>query len=399
MSKTFSASARQPKAAVSSIAFTFTFLASLATVAAAAVGTEILRPNTQAPRGISPGRITGIGTTPAQHAQTGKPVVIVVTGSGRRCGQIRVDFGDQFPPVVVSGDFPITVPAHTYIRPGTITLKATPMSSDCDGEASTPLTLKGENLDVSSKLGIAKDALRFEKGERPEIHVVVPTTPVQHLACGLTAANYPGSELLIGGKNFGSEPGWVRMIGQFPTGIRMTLQILSWAEKEIRVKIPLIKGVLDQTIRLQVGAGKMSNEWPIPFTALRERALLPRRLSQARECGGPRYNQVYNRCGSVDSSTPFLYGLHMQLGAKNPEYGWDIFYASGRLANSWLIEGYEWLKRLGVKPQPFGILDFKECTNEQFHFAVAWDKKYSSGYSTADYKLKINIVGPAGIFY
>jgi hypothetical protein len=236
--------------------------------------------------------------------------------------------------------------------------------------------------------------LSNEKAEPPEIKLVVPLTPVQHLTCSVTAVNYPGAELLIRGKNFGNEPGWARIIGQFPTGIRMTLQILSWADNEIRAKIPIMKGIVDQTIRLQVGGGKMSNEWPIPFTALRERALLPASFGRVLWCGG-RNGRSNDHCWFRDLQTHNVDAVHFPNGDTRTQWTYDNYTISPEIKNGWVIEGYEWIRGKGIRYQQVSL--FSGCTVEKLSFTVHWDWGPNFGY--ASYQLKINMVGPAGIPY
>jgi hypothetical protein len=86
----------------------------------------------------------------------------------------------------------------------------------------------------------------------------------------------PGAALAILGCGFGSQPGQVKLKGQFPGG-ELLLTGLEWSNGGIGGTVPAISAVPDQPIKIQVqtSKGELSNEFSSQFDATDDVQVIP----------------------------------------------------------------------------------------------------------------------------
>jgi hypothetical protein len=86
----------------------------------------------------------------------------------------------------------------------------------------------------------------------------------------------PGAALAILGCGFGSQPGQVKLKGQFPGG-ELLLSGLQWSHGGIGGTVPAISAVPDQPIKIQVqtSKGELSNEFSSQFDATDDMQVIP----------------------------------------------------------------------------------------------------------------------------
>jgi hypothetical protein len=93
---------------------------------------------------------------------------------------------------------------------------------------------------------------------------------------GLHSAIRAGEQIAVTGACFGSQPGAIELIGQFPGG-SLRLTFLSWKDSEIIAAAPPVKGVPDQVAAFTIvrADGKRSTTRQVNFVAARERVEVP----------------------------------------------------------------------------------------------------------------------------
>jgi hypothetical protein len=147
------------------------------------------------------------------------------------------------------------------------------------------------------------------------------------------------------GFDLGTTPGKAALLGSFPGG-RLDLQIVSWSDTAIGVKVPDICGVLDQEVQLEVttAANRTTKSPPLRFEATRETRHLTQPEMQV-ECSDAAGR---NRCNNVGTGPALLWvadlaqyprwaatGQH-QCGLSSAQ-GLDKFSIS--LKNGWAPSG------------------------------------------------------------
>jgi hypothetical protein len=89
----------------------------------------------------------------------------------------------------------------------------------------------------------------------------------------------PGAGILVKGTNFGPSPGRLFLAGYFPkTSSRIELEQLVWGSGAIGGQVPMVEGVLNQTVTLGIVTrdGRHSNGIPCELKATRVEVLLPK---------------------------------------------------------------------------------------------------------------------------
>jgi len=301
------------------------------------------------------GQITGVTTTPSP-ANVGRAVTITVNGIGT-CGTILVDFGDgdvrrPHPISLQNVSLPKDI-VHTYGTAGNFRITAAPGTS-CTGATG------GVNLMVQSAITYATNLQRLSHhpliggatgsgsqdaidiggtgmtpaATAPQITGLCPLDVVQATGSCPQQAVKPQWLTFVSGASFGTTPGQLTLTltnykGQVVTGV---LAIDEWHDAEIIAHPPPdISGFLDQWGKVHVvtSAGRVSNEWPVQFTAWREPRFLPYNSLSKAACGEGGADEI-NSCGGDDTNT--FRGYH---DGTRPASGTD--YLSVRLRNGFVL--------------------------------------------------------------
>jgi len=343
-----------------------------------ALSLAVLAPLTAA---AAPGTITGLTPAPSP-ATVGSPVTITIAGTGT-CDSLDLDFGDGTPHATLSGTFPSST-THTYKTSGTLSLTAKGVSK-CTGKASASLTVK-------SSVAILCDFPILVSAEfaGPKITSIFPFSLIR-----------PGGGAIINGYGFGSSPGEFRLVGDFPGGY-LKLEISPgnvWKDKVVSGSIPKgITGVKDQPATLQIVRAdkKVSNAWPVTFTAAREIRMFPAAEVKEFFCSE---GSDGDDCQRPWSPQPTFNGHHHSSGILP---AWDSgtdWFKIPELKNQWVIDSVEeWChyKINATLLGPVGVTEGATSATVQekwvlTHGAFSW--------SQAFYCLGVYITGPIGTSY
>lgn len=216
------------------------------------------------------GTITGLSASPPSPAVS-QDVVVTVEGL-LGCGGVDVDFGDNTPQahlqnVSFKNKLNVSAPAHKYASAKTYSVKALP-GAGCQGQATLPLTVKSSATLGGNLLGTP--------GLICAILGNCGTPTISNL---FLAPITPGGKLLALGSNFGN----AGPQNQFHLFLKtdqkdVLLAIDEWKNTYVAGTIPAsLTQVLDQPAELYVkaGNGKLSNKYPVSFTAARELKMIP----------------------------------------------------------------------------------------------------------------------------
>lgn len=353
-------------------------------VTVVALSLVVLAPLTAA---AAPGTVTGLTLAPSPAA-VGSPVTITIAGTGT-CDSLDLDFGDGTPHAILSGTFPHSA-THSYKAAGTLSLTAKGVSK-CAGKASASLTVTGgvSLIDLCTKVG----------AERPiDIFTAVCVGP-KITGFFPFSLMKPGGVVGISGCGFGSSPGEFRLVGDFPGGY-LKLETFKWTDEIVSGTIPKgITGVKDQPATLQIVRAdkKVSNTWPVTFTAAREIRLFPAAEVKEFFCAE---GADSDECqGSWMSPQPTFHGYHHSVGILAIwESGTDWFKIP-ELKNQWVIDSVDERCHYKINATLLGPFGFKEgATSATVQETWALTHGYLS-YSHAHYCPDVYITGPIGTSY
>jgi hypothetical protein len=199
----------------------------------------------------------------------------------------------------------------------------------------------------------------------------------------------PGGGVIIQGEHFQSQPGQFQLLLS-TSGQTLDLTNLQWGDSFAAGVIPMITGVPDQPALLQVVTqdGKVSNQWPVQFTASREVVLLAGSALTPVACGSGGDDFCY-----IGSSTdPFTVagGHAMSLGFYSAS-GTDVYNCT--LKNGWEFDHYRWGTQDGIQGGPFGQAP-DPIGQTEFTLAISW---FFDVFGSANYDISLFVVGPAGM--
>jgi hypothetical protein len=199
----------------------------------------------------------------------------------------------------------------------------------------------------------------------------------------------PGGGVIVQGEYFQDQPGqFVLSLNQ--SGQQLELTNLQWGDTFAAGTIPMIAGVPDQPAFLQIITkdGKVSNQWPVQFTATRVVILLPGSALTPVACGSGGDDFCY-----VGSNTdPFTVagGHAMSVGLYSAS-GTDVYNCS--LKNGWVFDHYQWGTEDGIQDGPFGLAP-DPVGQADFTLAISW---FFDVFGSASYDISLFVVGPAGV--
>lgn len=197
----------------------------------------------------------------------------------------------------------------------------------------------------------------------------------------------PRGGVILQGTHFMDQPGELLLLGNFPGG-QLSLTDLQWRDTDAAGVIPDVTAVPDQDASLQIitRRGTRSNVLPVKFEANREVALLPHSALKVI------YFDEHGWGSDSDSYT--LDASHFGgLGDFSSGDGHDVYQCT--LLNGWVFSHYEWGTRDGVNGGPFGQSS-DPVGSSSFTIDVHW---FYDVLGSANYQLKIFVVGPAGIAF
>jgi hypothetical protein len=160
------------------------------------------------------------------------------------------------------------------------------------------------------------------------------TTPTINGIDGIVS---PGAALNIKGQGFGNSQGTIKMFGEFQGGyvvLKSSAMSNWWNDNIIYTSIPIITGVKEQTVTIQVETAdhKVSNEWPATFKPLLDFTYLPATALKNIVCD---QQSDENSCPTGGISFSF-YCVHRNCWSTNIS-GIDNW--STQLKNGWVIDG------------------------------------------------------------
>ena len=146
---------------------------------------------------------------------------------------------------------------------------------------------QSEKTRIDAKIGSVRARMGSTPAGSPP-----PTCPKPTIKSVLADAPVsPGEIVVLNGCGFGSGPGHVRLMGQFPGGFLELVVQPPWRDNSLEVKVPDVSGVRDNASRITVlrSDNTIGNELPLPFQATRVVHQLPRSLAvvgcaQAGDC-------------------------------------------------------------------------------------------------------------------
>lgn len=208
--------------------------------------------------------------------------------------------------------------------------------------------------------------------------------------------------LLVGGRNAGA-------LGAFPAALTsrivdndlpaIELNNLTWGDTYASGFLPGVTlpngspgltGVLDQQAYLMIvtAAGKVSNLWPVTFTAVRGGpSVIPGSAFNIDECAG-------GGCGDLTGGT--IYGSHsgpLSPFIEGPSSGTDRY--SCQLKNQFVYYDYQWVIQDGVNGGPFGPNQGPSSQTE-IDLEVSWFYDFGAGVGSL-YQLDVRAIGPVGL--
>jgi hypothetical protein len=280
------------------------------------------------------GQITGVVANPSSTL-INQPVTVTVQGTGT-CSQVVVRCQAPAAPehVKLNIALPFAVTC-TYSSTGTktVTASAELPNADCPGDKITQVT-------VNQKVIID-----------PKVLVYVLQPHIDNML--IFSKPSPGGAVIVLGKNFGSQPGKLQIVGEFGT---KDLVDLDWGSdgKFVGGKVPdNICGVHNHPAKLVVTtkAGAKSNEFPVTFLAKKEWKWLKPNDINLVNCSD---DANENHCNGVDAGgdwyvapQPFssgpgfeesIYGYHYNCwGCIGNDSGTDKYQVT--LANGWTFSG------------------------------------------------------------
>ncbi len=335
------------------------------------------------------GQITGVTANPSSTF-INQPVTVTVTGTGT-CSQVVVRCQAPAAPEHVKTNvaLPFTV-FCTYGTTGTktVTASAELPNPDCPGDKITQVT-------VNQKVLIDPDV--FKLLLQPHIdNMLIFSKPS------------PGGSVIVLGKNFGSQPGKLQIVGQFGT---KDLGDLEWGSdgKFVGGKVPEICGFHDHPAKLVVitKAGAKSNELPVTFLAKKEWKWLTPGDVQVLHCSS---DGNENSCNNVDpggdwyvGGQPFssgagfdetIFGYHYNCwGCIGDDSGSDSYQVS--VKNGWTLSNL-----LLEEHDPGSEGDVNGPSPGFPSGATSWAPKWSWNASSDDYiwyAAAIEIEGDCGV--
>jgi len=166
----------------------------------------------------------------------------------------------------------------------------------------------------------------------------------------------PGGYVVVEGLCLGTS-GIIRLAGTFSGGW-LDLGVQNWDATSITAAIPAVSGVYDQTVQLQVIAGRQSaNMLDLQFTATREIAPLPAHFITNVSCG-PGNVAGDNAWSSCDAAA----GLHYQ-----EDTGTDTWQA--QLPKEWVLTSLELSTASGTI---LGTAGFNDAPPDAESWSVSW---------------------------
>ncbi len=353
-------------------------------------------------------------------ATVGSPVKFTIQGWGK-CTSVGISFGDSQQVYVLSDiDFnkpfeqtyiyrTVTKPGQPYVmrvagrstqpspcttqgiayvdvRPVPVALKM-PGSSVAKAQEST-----GAN--IGGLPGALKDSMVEARGAQKQGAIPKSPPPPPEVTGVWTAGVRPGEIVNVVGKNFGTQPGRVRLIrDQNEEGDRY-LDITDWKDNFVQGRVPANYPARDTDSRaLQVLNASMqgSNLWGVHSGVVIEEEAreVPKELFQVDSCGRR------DECRSYGDS---FGAAHMS--ASNVSFtgssGTDVYSMTRPLANGWRLYSC----RYGLNPPPEGvdggIGGCEPGRTQDIKLSVRWFRDAGMGEG-AFYSVVVVIVGPKGL--
>ena len=148
----------------------------------------------------------------------------------------------------------------------------------------------------------------------------------------------------------------------------------------------------DQAAFLQIVTkdGKVSNQWPIQFTATRAIIRIPGTALTPVACGSGGDDFCY--IGSDSDPFTVAGGHAMSLGFYSAS-GTDVYNCS--LKNGWVFDHYQWGTQDGIQGGPFGLAP-DPVGQSEFTLAISW---FFDVFGSSSYDISVFIIGPVGVPY
>ncbi len=199
----------------------------------------------------------------------------------------------------------------------------------------------------------------------------------------------PNGGVIIQGEYFKSKPGEFLLLLS-TSGTQLKLTDLQWGDTFAAGVIPAISGVPDQPAFLQIitDEGRVSNEWPVQFTAARAVVLLPGTALTPVACGSGGDDFCY--IGSATDPFTVAGGHAMSFGFYSAS-GTDVYNCS--LNNGWVFDHYQWGTQDGIQNGPFGAAPDPDG-QAAFTLAISW---FFDVFGSASYDISLFAVGPVGV--
>lgn len=346
------------------------------------------------------GQITGVAANPASTA-VNQPVTVTVQGSGT-CSQVVVRCQAPAAPehVKLNVAMPFSVPC-SYATTGTktVTASAELPNADCPGDKITQVTVQTKTTRTPGPGGspVALPPVFPALLPPPQIEAILPFSKPS-----------PGGAVMVLGKNFGSQPGKLQIIGQFGSRELVDLQ---WSSngKFIGGKVPEICGVHDHpgTLMVTTQAGANSNQFPVTYLAKKEWKWLSYKDVQVTHCSNDGNENVCNNkdgggdsyyfsSATVNPSDTAIHGYHYNCwGCIGDDGGSDTYQIT--LLNGWKLSDI-----LLCEHDPGSEGDVNGPSPEFPLGATSWAPKWSWDVTPNDhvsYAAAIEIEGDCGVPY
>lgn len=201
----------------------------------------------------------------------------------------------------------------------------------------------------------------------------------------------PGGGVIIQGTHFQDQPGKFQL-RLTQSGMQFELSNLQWGDTFAAGTIPMMTGVPDQAAFLQIVTkdGKVSNQWPIQFTATRAIIRIPGTALTPVACGSGGDDFCY--IGSDSDPFTVAGGHAMSLGFYSAS-GTDVYNCS--LKNGWVFDHYQWGTQDGIQGGPFGLAP-DPVGQSEFTLAISW---FFDVFGSSSYDISVFIIGPVGVPY
>ncbi len=205
----------------------------------------------------------------------------------------------------------------------------------------------------------------------------------------------PGGTFRLRGFNFGNEPGIIRLVGNFPGG-EVVLDNLEWTSTLVSGKVPMIRGVMDQEVSIQVetlGGWQSNTDFTCSFKPTREKKLLADGYWVLVDPGNNvKIGDYFKRVDPGHGNIIVQHRVDHNFGYLG-SVGVDKVIMTAPLINGWRFTGMSWSEFNDAGGTIHSVTGFDKNA-KQLTIEVHWE---TERVGIVHWSMSIEVEGPAGI--